>query len=53
MHKITHNREYSGKTKGDGQMIWAAFAAGVFIGVAAGVVAMCLLQINRDEKERR
>ncbi len=30
-------------------MIWAAFAAGVFIGVIAGVVSMCLLQINRDK----
>lgn len=30
-------------------MVWAAFAAGVFIGGIVGVVAMCLLQINRDK----
>ncbi len=31
-------------------MAWAAFGAGIVIGVIIGVVAMCLLQINRDEK---
>ena len=31
-------------------MAWAAFGAGIVVGVIIGVVALCLLQINRDEK---
>ena len=31
-------------------MVWVAFIAGIVLGVIAGVVCMCLLQINRDER---
>ena len=32
-------------------MIWVAFAAGFVLGAAFGVVLMCLLQINRLDRD--
>jgi len=31
--------------------VWVAFATGLFLGVFLGVAVMCVVSINRDERD--